>query len=112
MLLASNDPEGINAFFINKFPLYNKFRDSKMILILLQLMIPMIALLFIDGLTKGHFSFSNAKKVYATSGVIFLFFVILMLMPSLSGSFILKMNQNYLRMLFKINQMQKIILMV
>jgi len=88
MLLASNDPEGINAFFINKFPLYNKFRDSKMILILLQLMIPMIALLFIDGLTKGHFSFSNAKKIYATSGVIFLFFVILLLMPSLSGSFI------------------------
>ena len=88
MLLASNDPGGINAFFIHKFPLYNKFRDSKMILILVQLMIPMIALLFIDGLTKSHFSFSNAKKVYVTSGVIFLFFAILMLIPSLSGSFI------------------------
>jgi hypothetical protein len=88
MLLASNDPGGINAFFIHKFPLYNKFRDSKMILILVQLMIPMIALLFIDGLTKSHFSFSNAKKVYVTSGVIFLFFAVLMLIPSLSGSFI------------------------
>jgi hypothetical protein len=51
-------------------------------------MIPMIALLFIDGLTKSHFSFSNAKKVYVTSGVIFLFFAVLMLVPGLSGSFI------------------------
>lgn len=88
MLLASNDPGGINAFFINKFPLYNKFRDSKMILILVQLMIPMMALLFIDGLMKGKVLFSDAKKVYSTSGVVFIFFATLMLIPSLSGSFI------------------------
>ena len=49
-LLASNDPDGINAFFIEKFPLYNKFRDSKMILVLAQLILPAMALLFLNGL--------------------------------------------------------------
>ena len=32
MCLASKDPGGINDFFIHKFPMYNKFRDSKIIL--------------------------------------------------------------------------------
>ena len=88
MLLASNDPEGINAFFINKFPFYNKFRDSKMILILIQLIIPMIAVLFVDGLIKKQFSFTNSKKVYGTAGVVLLFFVIMAFAPNLSGNFI------------------------
>lgn len=52
LLLASNDPGGINHFFINKVPLYNKFRDSKMILVLLQVMIPALAVLFLDKLFK------------------------------------------------------------
>ena len=59
MLLSSNDPEGINHYFINHFPLYNKFRDSKMILVLLQFIIPMVALLFVDGLLKKKFSFKS-----------------------------------------------------
>lgn len=49
-LLASNDPDGINAFFIEQFPMYNKFRDSKMILVLAQLILPAMALLFLNGL--------------------------------------------------------------
>lgn len=88
MLLASNDPGGINDYFINHFPLYNKFRDSKMILVLLQLMIPMIAALFLDGLFKNKLSFSDSRKVYLTSGVILLFFGLMVLAPTLSGNFI------------------------
>lgn len=88
MLLASNDPGGINDYFINHFPLYNKFRDSKMILVLIQLMIPMVALLFIDALLKNKFSFSNPTKLYITGGILLFFFGVMALIPSLSGDFI------------------------
>lgn len=88
MLLSSNDPEGINQYFINHFPLYNKFRDSKMILVLLQIIIPMVALLFVDGLFKKKFSFNDSKKIYWTGGILLLFFSVLSLFPTLSGDFI------------------------
>ncbi|MEJ6506340.1 MAG: YfhO family protein [Crocinitomicaceae bacterium] len=88
MLLASNDPGGINDYFINHFPLYNKFRDSKMILVMLQIIIPMTALLFLDGLFQKKFSFSDSKKLYITSGIVLFFFAVLALVPTLSGYFI------------------------
>ena len=88
MLLSSNNPDGINHYFINHFPLYNKFRDSKMILVLLQLIIPMIALLFVDGLFKKKFSFDVPKKIYLTGGALLLFFTLILLIPGLSGDFI------------------------
>ena len=50
VFLASNDPEGINGFFIDHFPMYNKFRDSKMILVLIQIIVPAMALLFLNGI--------------------------------------------------------------
>lgn len=61
ILLASNDPSGINDYFINNFPLYNKFRDSKMILVLLQVMIPAMGILFVDKLLKKE-GLINTKK--------------------------------------------------
>ena len=88
MLLSSNDPDGINHYFINHFPLYNKFRDSKMILVLLQVVIPMIALLFVDGLFKKKFSFDASKKIYFTGGALLLFFALMFMIPGLSGDFI------------------------
>ena len=63
ILLASNDPGGINDFFINKFPMYNKFRDSKMILVLLQVMIPALGVLFLDRFFKGLQLLKNNKII-------------------------------------------------
>ncbi|NBW29881.1 MAG: hypothetical protein EBR35_01275 [Flavobacteriales bacterium] len=89
ILLASNDPGGINDFFINKFPLYNKFRDSKMILSLLQVMIPALGILFLDRLFKKSELIENKKVyLYVTGGVVFSV-ILLYVFPSLSGSFIL-----------------------
>ena len=89
ILLASNDPSGINDFFINKFPLYNKFRDSKMILSLLQVMIPALGILFLDRLFKKSELIENKKVyLYVTGGVVFSV-ILLYVFPSLSGSFIL-----------------------
>jgi hypothetical protein len=88
ILLASNDPGGINDFFINKFPLYNKFRDSKMILSLLQVMIPALGILFLDRLFKKSELIENKKVyLYVTGGVVFSV-ILLYVSPSLSGSFL------------------------
>jgi len=88
ILLASNDPSGINDFFINKFPMYNKFRDSKMILVLLQVMIPALGVLFLDRFFKKEGIIGDKKIwLYATGGVTLLV-VALYLIPSISGSFI------------------------
>ncbi len=88
ILLASNDPGGINDFFINKFPMYNKFRDSKMILVLLQVMVPALGVLFLDRFFKKEGIIGDKKIwLYATGGITFLI-AILYIIPSLSGSFI------------------------
>ena len=88
ILLASNDPGGINDFFINKFPMYNKFRDSKMILVLLQVMVPALGVLFLDRFFKKEGIIGDKKIwLYATGGVTFLI-AILYIIPTLSGSFI------------------------
>jgi len=88
ILLASNDPGGINDFFINKFPMYNKFRDSKMILVLLQVMIPALGVLFLDRFFKKEGIIGDKKIwLYATGGVTLLI-ASLYIIPSLSGSFI------------------------
>ena len=90
MLLASKDPGGMNDFFIHKFPFYNKFRDSKMILVILQIVLPMIAMLFVNELIKNRLSYAGdllKKRFYVSCGVILGFFLLLYVSPSLSGDF-------------------------
>ncbi len=86
--LASKDPSGLNAFFIHKFPMYNAFRDSKMILVLMQVIIPALGILFLDKLFKreGLYTFDKKKFLIVASGLI-LVGLILYAMPSISGSF-------------------------
>lgn len=90
LLLASNDPGGMNDFFINKVPLYNKFRDSKMILVLLQVMIPAMAVLFLDKLFKKEGLWGNKKTwLIACGGIVFMF-IVFYAVPSISGSMLSK----------------------
>ena len=88
ILLASNDPGGINDFFINKFPMYNKFRDSKMILVLLQVMVPALGVLFLDRFLKKEGILGDKKIWLIATGGVTLLIAILYIIPSLSGSFI------------------------
>ena len=88
ILLASNDPGGINDFFINKFPMYNKFRDSKMILVLLQVMVPALGVLFLDRFFKKEGIIGDKKIWLFATGGITLLIAILYIIPSISGSFI------------------------
>jgi hypothetical protein len=94
LLLASNDPGGMNDFFINKVPLYNKFRDSKMILVLLQVMIPAMAVLFLDKLFKKEGLLGNKKAWLIGCGVITIVGIILYAAPSISGSMLSKEETN------------------
>lgn len=87
VLLASKTG-GLNFWFIDHFPMYNKFRDSKMILVILQLLIPMMAVLLLDRLWKSE-ELQGTRKFHfgVLGGVVALGFV-LYAMPSISGDFI------------------------
>ena len=87
LFLASNQMNFLNDFFIHQFPMYNKFRDSKMILVLLQIMIPAMGLLFLDKLIKNEGLWGQKKYWYIASGVVLFAAVLLVISPSLSGSF-------------------------
>ncbi len=78
----------MNDLFLNHFPMYNKFRDSKMILVILQVIIPAMALLFIDKLTKKEGVWGNQKTWLIGTGAILGLLAILYISPSISGSFL------------------------
>jgi hypothetical protein len=88
LFLASNNPSGLNDLFIHKFPLYNKFRDSKMILVLMQIMITSMGILFLDRFIKKQGIFGEKKHWLIAGGVLTLFLLILYVSPTIYGSFI------------------------
>ncbi len=90
LYLASNQMNFFNDFFINHFPMYNKFRDSKMMLVLLQIMIPALGLLFFDRMLKGEGLVGQKKHWFIGMGVLVLAAFILMTSPSISGEFLSK----------------------
>lgn len=78
----------MNDLFLNHFPMYNKFRDSKMILVILQVIVPAMALLFVDKLTKKEGLLGNQKSWLIGSGAILGLLALLYISPSISGSFL------------------------
>ncbi len=83
--LASNDPGGLNDFFISKFPLYNKFRDSKMILSIVQVMASAMAVLLIDRLIKGEGIIGEKKYFLIGTGALLVIAIALVASPSITG---------------------------
>ena len=90
LFLASNQMNFFNEFFINEFPMYNKFRDSKMMLVLVQIMVPALGLLFLDRMIKNEGILGQKKHWFIGMGAVALFGFILMTSPSLSGDFLSK----------------------
>lgn len=60
VFLSWKDVNGIGQFFLDKFPLYSKFRDTKMILVLAMLIIPLIGARFIDQSLKEKLNLRHA----------------------------------------------------
>jgi hypothetical protein len=86
--LCSADPGGMNGFFISKFPMYSKFRDSKMILTIIQVIAPAVAILFLDKVIKGEGLIANRKAWLIGTGGVILVVIILYIFPSITGDFI------------------------
>lgn len=80
---------GLTEFFIDYIPMYNKFRAVTMILVVVELVVPIMAILFLSHLIKeGNKILENKKKFYGAIGS-FLGIVLLMyLSPSLFTDFI------------------------
>lgn len=83
--LCTNNPEGLNGFFIEKFPMYNKFRDSKMILTMIQVIAPAVALLFLNKVFEGNGLLGQKKHWLIGSAAIIVIGIILTAAPSITG---------------------------
>ena len=87
--LAAKDG-AISNYFIDHFPSYNKFRDSKMILVIIMVIAPMMAMLFVDKLIKKDGLWGTQKMHFIGLGLVVFMGCILYLVPSLSGDFLSK----------------------
>lgn len=94
LALSSKDPGGLNDFFINSFPMYNKFRDSKMILVLIQVMAPALGILFLDRLFKTEQLFGNKKVWLIGAGALVVVSLILVVSPGITGDFLSQTEQD------------------
>jgi len=73
-VLLSWKYSGLTDWFIENFPLYNKFRDTKMMLILVQLSFPLLGFIFLNKLFKDQ-KIDKKKFLYVSGGLAGLFFL-------------------------------------
>lgn len=71
-------------WFIDNFPLYNKFRDTKMMLILAQLSFPLLGMLFVNRLLTNPI---DKKRFLYVSGGLLGLLVLFYIMPTVWFSF-------------------------
>lgn len=81
IILCSNNPVGVNGFFIDHFPLYNKFRDSKMILVMVQVLAPLMAVLFLQRIVSGGEKPLNRTWFLAITGGLMLICILFAAAP-------------------------------
>lgn len=79
----------LSDLFFRYMPLYSKFRTVSMVLVLLQLTLPVMGILVLDGILKGVYDTKKTEKSVlwafgVTAGLSLLFAVI----PSLAGNFV------------------------
>ncbi len=86
--LCLQEQTALNQFFINSFPLYNKFRDSKMILVLVQIMAPAVAMLFIQQMVNQQLWTANRKIILGAAGLVAVIAIAVFAKPETTGTFI------------------------
>jgi len=79
----------VTEFFFKYIPLYSKFRTVSMVLVILQITIPLLAIIVLDRILKKEYDQKRLKKAFAislaiTAGLSLVFAII----PSLAGSFV------------------------
>ena len=82
--------------FIDYFPMYNKFRTVTMTLVLLMLIAPVVAIMFINKLTSDDDFFEeNKKKILITSGSVIGAILVLVMMPETFFDFLKVAESDY-----------------
>jgi hypothetical protein len=88
LALSVNEMTPINDFFIHHFPMYKKFRDSKMILMLLPIAWAALAGLMLEKWMATDWVWDTIKKKWMiVSGAMIALVLLLMAQPSLVGNF-------------------------
>ena len=93
--LCLKEMTGLNSMFIEKIPMYNKFRDSKMILVLIQVMAAAMGMMFLKKLVEGEIAWGEKGKKILT-GAVAVFAIVIMYLyvsPSSTGSMISPQEQ-------------------
>lgn len=79
----------LTDLFIDYMPMYNKFRTVTMMLSVAELLMPIIAVLFINKLlTDKNFFEENKKKIFITGGALAGFILLLVIAPGAFFEFI------------------------
>lgn len=96
--LCLKEMTGLNSMFIEKIPMYNKFRDSKMILVLIQVMAAAMGMMFLKKLADGEIAWGTMGKKILTVAVAVFAIVIMYLYasPSSTGELITPEEQEQL----------------
>jgi hypothetical protein len=80
--LASWKIGDVPDFFLNNVPLWNKFRDTKMMLMLLMIIIPFLGTLFLNQyLQNAELREKSKKFFYLVGGAFVLFNIVLLTSP-------------------------------
>jgi hypothetical protein len=93
--LCLKEMTGLNSMFIEKIPMYNKFRDSKMILVLIQVMAASMGMMFLKKLVEGEIAWGDKGKKILT-GAVAVFAIVIMYLnvsPSSTGTMISPQEQ-------------------
>lgn len=93
--LCLKEMTGLNSMFIEKIPMYNKFRDSKMILVLIQVMAAAMGMMFLKRLVEGEIAW-GAKGKKVLTGAVAVFAIVIMYLhvsPSSTGTMISPQEQ-------------------
>lgn len=87
IMLSWKDTNFIGNFFIDHVPMFSKFRDTKMILVLISIMAPTLALLFLQELLERADA-NRQKLILAGSGVVLVLLLLFVAAPGALFDFI------------------------
>lgn len=98
---------GFTEFFIDYIPLYNKFRAVSMILVIVELVLPVFAILFLSKLYEHREEIlKQKKKLYTVAGTFIGILLLFWMMPDTFFDFISNEEKQHLAEQLQKNQQQ------
>lgn len=83
VMLSWQEATGLTDFFLENVPMFSKFRDTKMMLVLVQIIMPLMAVLFLDSITKDKEALAKIKMpTLIGGGVVVLLMIVMTVAPT------------------------------